>query len=89
MLEVVVLCPDASAENQKCDVQYCYNVTLTLTKLTKKSCNDIKTLRIKAPMGILAFFLKFCLFFSPLFYSAVLYVKGRRDILVYTGMYVV
>lgn len=39
-------------------------------------------------MGILAFFKKFCLFFS-LFYSAVLYVKGRRDILVYTGMYVV
>lgn len=41
-------------------------------------------------MGILAFFKKsfVCLFFS-LFYSAVLYVKGRRDILVYTGMYVV
>lgn len=41
-------------------------------------------------MGILAFFKKvlFVCFFS-LFYSAVLYVKGRRDILVYTGMYVV
>lgn len=71
-------------------MQYCYNLTLTLTKLTKKSCNDIKTLRIKAPMGILAFFKKFCLFVCfPPFYSAVLYVKGRRDILVYTGMYVV
>lgn len=38
---------------------------------------------MKAPLGY------FGLFKDLLFYSAVIHIKGRRDVLVYTGMYVV
>lgn len=43
-----------------------------------------KNMGIEAPQDILAFLKSFFLH-----YSAVIHVKGRRDVLVYTGMYVV